>query len=89
MTIPGREDVAGALVADAMRYFEGLGLNYVSYWGVEGHPNERVIKEFGFLDARNDPYVLLTRINVNSEWDTFMTSSAEQISFQHGDTDWI
>lgn len=51
ITLPERMDVADALSADAIRYFDDQNINIVNYQVVQGSPYERVLNRHGFLDS--------------------------------------
>jgi GNAT superfamily N-acetyltransferase len=52
IALPGRRDVLDALVADAVRRCDGVGVNMACCAVPKGHPSERALARHGFLNSR-------------------------------------
>jgi small nuclear ribonucleoprotein (snRNP)-like protein len=86
---PGRTDVLRLLLGSACDYFDKYDINEVATWLVDSHPDNRVFKECGFMDTRNGPYVFMGHQDIGTNREKLANSSARQIHFKIGDTDWI
>ena len=89
LTLPDRLDVASDLISDAIRCFDDKNVNIIRTWVVKGHPFEQLFKLHGFLDTRWPPSMQIESLNVGTEWEEFITSTADRLYFQYGHTDWI
>ena len=59
--LPGRNDVAVALVDEAVKYFNNESVNAIHYRCVNGHPHQELLKSFGFMAPPKaiDMYMIL------------------------------
>jgi hypothetical protein len=66
LTVPGRMDVADALLADATRILDENGINMCSTMLLKGHPYEGVFRRHGFFNVIKKAYVFyyLSKKNV-------------------------
>jgi predicted N-acetyltransferase YhbS len=89
LALPGRMDVAGALLRDAVGFMDALGINSVLALVFEGNPNRSLLKVFGFLDGVVR-YSLGYRVyDLGDELRILETSPPEKLHFMWGDLDWI
>jgi len=51
LTLPGREDVAKALIRDACEYFDDREFNSIKFGVAKGHPYQSISSRLGFLDT--------------------------------------
>ena len=88
LTTPNRLDVADALTADAVRFFDDQKINIVNALVFKNHPHERVLSRRGFLDSRIKLQLFLRRgvIEMN-ELDKLKTYSPSRMHFSYGDID--
>jgi ribosomal protein S18 acetylase RimI-like enzyme len=86
LTLPDRLDVAEALAADAVRYFDDHRVNIVNYQVVKNHPYERILKRHGFMDSRIK-LKLFIRSSLEEELIELKASSPDRIYFSYGDID--
>ena len=84
LTRPSREDIAEALVSDAVAFFEGAGVNLVSCLALKDHPLGKMLNRHGFLNSRmrfHLFYSVLNRdVNVHKE-------TVRKAHFMFGDRD--
>lgn len=89
-TLPFRNDVASALVSQAIKYFDSMDINVVRYWGVKGNPHKGVLNSYGFLNIRKmAPQVSAVPLYPGSEYDIFLRSHPNELHFQAGDTEYM
>lgn len=50
--LQGRDDVVGALVADAVSFFENNDVNIINCQVVKGHSHAKILKRNGFFDSQ-------------------------------------
>jgi hypothetical protein len=89
LSLPRRLDVEGALVEDAVDYFNEQRVNVVNALAIRGHSCERLFERNGFLWDREKYTLFCTPWSVGDEWETFRSSSAGKLHFMYGDLDWI
>ncbi len=87
LTLPGRLDVADALVGDAVEYFDGQSINLVNFLVVKNHPYEKMMKRHGFLDSRVKPHLFYRSYGEEDEIGKIGTAPADRIHFAYGDID--
>jgi len=88
LTTPDRLDVADALTADAVRFFNDQKINIVNALVFKNHPHERILSRYGFLDSRIKLQLFLRKgvIEMN-ELDKLKTYSPGRMHFSYGDID--
>jgi hypothetical protein len=86
---PGRPDVVEALVADAIRVFDGEEVNFCRYLGVKNHSYMKVLKRFGFMETGNKVHLFYASPIEENELDKLSSNAVTRIHFTYGDTDWI
>ena len=57
LTVPGRLDVADALLANVTRIFDERGINMCITRLLEGHPIERVFERHGFFKVSRKTHI--------------------------------
>lgn len=87
LTAPDNLSVADVLVADAVKRFDVQGVNIINTLAVEGHPHERVLKKYGFLDSRIDLKVFLASYVTEEALKRLKASPPQSIHFSYGDID--
>ncbi len=88
LTIPGRLDVAYALIQDAYDYFLKSNVNITNFLVIKGHPYETLLSNNNYV--RLSSYTLLHGIHdIAGELDSFLNAPASKLHFSYGDTDWI
>ena len=88
LSLPHRLDVAEALLANAVDYFDVNAVNIVGSLVVKRHPYEKIFNSFGFLNSRfkmNICYRLFEEIG--EEVPRFKNSSPDRVHFVFGDYD--
>ena len=86
----GRLDVAEFLLRDAVNYFEEESINIVFATIVNGHPFERVLKKYGFIDSREKPFLGINPENIdNDELEALMNATPDKLNYQYGEFDTI
>ena len=89
LALPGRMDVAGALLRDAVGFMDELGINCVLALAFEGNPYRSLLNGYGFLDSFVR-YSLGYRVyDLGDELRILETSPPEKLHFMWGDLDWI
>jgi hypothetical protein len=89
LALPGRMDVAGALLRDAVGFMDGLRINYVLALVFKGNQYKSLLKGLGFLDGVVR-YSLGYRVyDLGDELRILEASPPEKLHFMWGDLDWI
>jgi len=90
LTLPGRLDVADALVADAIDYFDSNYVNIILCQVIKNHPYERIFKRYGLVNSRHSINIFYdTYATISEELSKLQTSTANRIHFVYGDYDSI
>jgi predicted N-acetyltransferase YhbS len=89
LTIPGRLDVANALIRNAAEFFIDEGVNIVQALAISGHPYKRLLEESGFVNGMVNYYLGYRVIKPEEDIKKFESSSPERLHFMFGDLDWI
>jgi hypothetical protein len=87
LTMPERFDVANALVADAIQYFDEHDVNLVVAMVAKHHPHEGLLSRFGFLDTRMRLHTFYWVDGLEQEMDALKKISGGKIHFSYGDID--
>ncbi len=89
LTLPGRLDVADALVRESVRDFDELNINTTKCQMVEGHPYQRILEKCGFMKSRSRIQVFfsLSESATGKELEKMLKCSANRIHFMYGDYD--
>ena len=90
LTPPDQPEIANALVADALAFFDEQNINIVNSMIVKGHPYERVLNRFGFLNSRFKIHVFFSRSMLRTHPNVIKKikgSSANRLNFSYGDID--
>jgi predicted N-acetyltransferase YhbS len=89
LSLSDREDVAEALVNYADTYFTNEKVNAIYFTVVSGHPYEKLLSKYGFIDSRRRPLVYY-RIYRNFETlENFINAPPERLHYQFGEFDSI
>jgi GNAT superfamily N-acetyltransferase len=87
LTAPSREDVADALVSDAVAFFEGAGVNVVNFLTVRKGSYQGVLSGHGFLDSRI-PFHLFYKTYTEEDYISVLRgSNPKRMHFSWGDHD--
>jgi len=89
LTLPGRLEVADALIRRALELFEDGGVNIVQALVINGHPYKGLLEENGFINGMVNCYLSYRVIKPEEEIKKFKSSSPERLHFMFGDLDWI
>jgi len=88
LTLPERVDVAEALVADAIRYFDEQNINIVNCLVVENHPYEKILKRYGFINSRYKIQIFMRPSSeIANTLKKLERTYSEKIYFSYGDID--
>lgn len=90
LTLPDQPELANALVADAVNFFDEQNINIVNYLIVKGHPYERILNRYGFLNSRLKIHVFFGRKILRTHSHVVKKierSSANRVYFSYGDID--
>ena len=85
LSLPGRSDVADALLTESLEYFDKEGVNIITGLFIKDHPVKEILDKHGFLNSRE-------RINIftwASEMNKIKTSTRSKIHFSLGDFDHV
>lgn len=90
LTVPGRLDVADALLADATGVFDDNGINICSTRLLEGHPYESVFRRHGFFGVRRRARVHYYCYEMDEDVrqrvrETVEATAAERVHLSRGD----
>ena len=87
LTLPGRLDVAAALVEDAVLTLAALAVSRIDWWVNVRHPYQQLVRARGFVDKR---VVDLSCFPHNPALDlSFLTDPAVPVHISAGDTDLV
>jgi hypothetical protein len=85
MALPGRVDVVDALFDDAVRHFDGLGVNVIYYMVISGNAYQKVSSKHGFVDSQKQPNIVCN-VTLKKNFDLIKSLSPSQVYFSYGDT---
>jgi hypothetical protein len=90
LTVPGRLDVAEALLADANGIFDENGINMCLTKLLESHPYERVFRRHGFFNRRRKTHMFYRCPDMEEDFtrrirETLEATNAERIHLSSGD----
>jgi hypothetical protein len=88
-TLRDRPDCVDSLIAESLRSFDAMGVNCVNYCTIKGHPHQKHMEKFGFLDTRSNLYISYKPYRDATELDEFKNAPPGKILFQYNDIDWI
>lgn len=93
LTEPDRDDVAEALIKNAIRYFDDAGVNRVFCWVINGQPTYDIYRSYGFRETRRTLDVFyfpnMEHVDYSDDLSRFANASPREVQFQYGDTDLI
>ena len=89
LALPGRLDVAAALVAEIDAVLERAGCVDVLCWLPERHPYRAVLRRAGYLDARRQPFITYRPCGASPEELEFLAAPETRVHFMLGDTDLV
>lgn len=87
LSLRERPDVAEAMVADAIEFFDEAMVNIVNFLVVKGHPYELIFKRHGFLDSRVKFYLFYNTVKLADEMNKLENYAADDVLFSWGDHD--
>lgn len=87
LALPDRRDVTDALVEDAVRYFDDQNINLVSSLVTRGHPNERSMSRYGFLNSWRKLHMFCWSREAKGKKVEFRPVSVDNAHFSYGDID--
>jgi GNAT superfamily N-acetyltransferase len=90
LTVPGRQDVVGTLVAEANKFFDDNNINVVTSQVVEGHPYEIIFRRYGFLKVRRKSHLFYSLNGMDEDFkrrtrETIEATDAGRIHLSKGD----
>ena len=85
LALPGRLDVADALLRNVCNYFDGLGVNAIYYMVIDGHPYQEISKKNGFVDSQRNPYIGCQLYDVEN-FKIMRSASRDRIYFGYAET---
>ena len=89
LAVPGREDVARALVADAVDLARAEGADGVSVQLSEQHPYRRAFAAEGFLDTRQRFEWTVNPLTIPTETLAFVRDPSARVHLMLGDSDFV
>ena len=87
LTLPHRIDVAKILVDKVLSYFVDNGVNIVNYQVVNGHPYQKILNNYGFLNSRIEINMFYNPIVANGELIELERDKPERTHISWGDHD--
>ena len=87
VTLPERNDVAEALVADAVDHFDLQQVNIVNCLMPRRHPNVGILMKYGFLNSRITLKLFCKYFVMGEAKEGISTLSGNRIHFSYGDID--
>ncbi len=85
LALPGRLDVVSALIEDACKYFNGLGVNVVYYLVVKGHSYQGLSVDYGFFDSHRTLYITFQVIDAADTFEALKAASPSRVYFAYCD----
>ena len=87
LALPGRMDFAEALLKNACKYFDDIGVNAVNYRAVKGHPYLSLFSRNGFLDTPriSNMHVIWDFNGSEREYEVIKASHPDKVHFNYGD----
>ncbi len=89
LTLPGKLDVANALVEDALNFFDANNINMIMCLIMKNHPYKAILKRHGFIVRREAIPLFYREYEEIGELRKLKTSSPGRIHFTYGDLDVI
>jgi hypothetical protein len=89
LALPGRLDVAAALVREIGGVLAGAGCVDVLCWLPQRHPYRAVLRRAGYLDARARPFITYRPCGASAESLEFLAAPRTRVHFMLGDTDLV
>ena len=88
LALPGRLDVADALIGELVRHLRSQGVNLCNCFTIKGHPYEPIYKKHGFLDSRVTTHIFYNPImNIEDTMQEIQYAAPDRIYFSYGDID--
>jgi len=89
LALPGRTDAAESLIYDAVRFFDEERINLINYLIPRGHPYQKLLGKFGFLDSRIKIHMFYNTFSDVDEISNIRNIPADRIYFSWGDLDML
>lgn len=89
LALPGRVDVADALVADALGIAGGSGANAMVCWLVSDHPYFEVVRRRGFMVTGSTTGCMLRGDELEPDALDFLDRPETRVHVTAGDSDWV
>lgn len=89
LTLPGRLEVADALIRKAVEFFTDKGVNFVQALAINGHPYKDLLEGKGFVNGMANYYLGYRVIKPEEAIKDFESAPPEKLHFTFGDLDWI
>ena len=89
LSVSEREDVVNAMVKRALNFFEDESVDAIYYTIVGGHPYQKIMEMYGFIDSRREPYVYYRVHNENENVERFVNAEPHRLNYQFGEFDSI
>jgi len=90
LVLPGRVDVAHALIGDAVAAARTAGSSAIRSWMVSGHPYAELLSDHGFLRVRTTAQAVFdTNARTNAEELAFLGEPSTRVHLMLGDSDHV
>jgi len=89
LAAPGRLDIVDVLLKEAVRYFEGLGINAIFSLGFEDHPYSSIYRNYGFVTYTKSKLYLWLTEDLGKAIERLRKSKVERAHIALGDEDEI
>jgi len=90
LTLPGRLDVADALVAEANKYFDSHNINIIKYLLIRNHPYEKILRKYEFVKSPSKIDLFLKpHDKIDAELNKLKKVTLKKLHFVYGDYDAI
>jgi len=89
LALPGRSDVVRTLIEDVLRIFREAGVDLVTCWMISRHPYNRILRRYGFYDAKRNVGCRYRALRLDRSELEFLEDPRARIHLMHGDSDWV
>lgn len=89
LALPGRRDVAGALVVDALEIAARSGANAVVCWLMRDHPYFELVRGRGFIVTGSTPGCMVKNEKLEPTALDFLDRPETRVHLTAGDSDWV
>jgi GNAT superfamily N-acetyltransferase len=89
LATPGKLDIVDALIEEAVRYFEDLGINTIYSMVFKNHPYSRIYRKYGFVTYTKGKLYLWLTEDLGKTIEKLQKSKVERAHIALGDEDEI